>query len=467
MAHTPDMTTFEGIKEQAQGLIHLDVALVARQPIFDVSNNVPAYELLFRDPAMKPGLGGKNPSAATATVLIDGFELIRPTLRHGQRLFINFTEETLEAGLATMLPPDICVVEVLEHARPTPTLLQELRNLRQQGYTLALDDYTGQEELAAFLPLIDLVKVDVYRKGEAEIRSMVKILREYEVTLLAEKVEDSDTMRLCRELNFALFQGFFFGHVEIVKGKKLSPSQAVKFRLLSLTSSEESKINSVAEVVMADISLSYKLLRHINSVYFGLSKKVNSIRQAILLLGRQKFHQWLCVTILAGLDAAPMSHELAYASALRGKFLEVLARRNGEILARHSRTVTSSQRGMGASLFLLGLFSLLEHILGIPINEVRNELPMEEAMMDALATGTGPYAPWLDLIKAYELGEWDRVDTLVSHLGQSSAVLKASYAEAALWASDIFNDSQRQPKVRGIDFSLKKILPEHDNSNSE
>jgi len=414
---------------QEQDNAHVDIALVARQPIFDVSGNVSAYELLFRDPAMKPGLAGKTPSAATATVLVDGFELIRPTLRPGQRLFINFTEETLETGLATMLPPNICVVEILEDVRPTPDVLQGLRILKRKGYTLALDDHVGQKEHAAFLSMVDIIKVDVSGKNEEGIRSQANLLREYQATLLAEKVEDLNTMQLCRDQNFSLFQGFFFGKAEIVKGKKLSPAQSTKFRLMSLAANEESKLDSLAEAVMADFSLAFKLLCYINTVHFGLSKKVNTIKQAITLLGRQKFRQWLFAITLAELDSTPMSHELAYTSAVRGKFLEVLA--------HQGKTVMPSQQNMGGYLFLLGIFSMLENILGIPMEQVQDKLPMEEKILEALA-GTGPYAPWLDLIKSYECGAWDKVDMIAPCLEKDSAVLKESYAEAVLWALDIF-----------------------------
>jgi EAL and modified HD-GYP domain-containing signal transduction protein len=458
MVHTSRQAS-EGASPQEWDIAPQDTALVARQPIFDVLNNVPAYELLFRDPAMQPGLGGKHPTAATATVLVDGFELIRPTLRPGQRLFINFTAEALEAELATLLPPEICAVEILESVRPTPAVLQGVQNLKRQGYRLALDDYSGQQELAAFLDLVDIVKVGVTGKNEEDLRRLIQTLRPYKVALLAEKVEDHETMRLCRELRFALFQGFFFGRAEIVKGKKLSASQAAKFRLLGL-SGEEDKLNALADAIMADVFLAYKLLRYINSVYFGMSKKVKSIRQAILLLGRRKFNQWLCVTTLAELDdTAPIAREMAYTSALRGKFLEILARRSEEARARRAHAAMPEQ-GMGASLFLLGLFSMLESLLGIPMEEVLKELPMEEAIVEALTRGTGPYALWLDLTRAYECGEWDRVDQLASGLGQSAAALKASYTEAALWASEIFSSNQQQPPpVNGVKFSLVRNGP--------
>jgi len=452
---------FESIQPQEQDSAPRDVALVARQPIFDTRDSVLAYELLFRDPGMKPGLGGKSPIAATATVLIDGFELIRHTLRPAQRLFINFTEDALEAELATVLPPEICVVEILENVRPTPAVLQGLRNLKQQGYQLALDDYTGQEELGAFLPLVDVIKMDITGYGEKQIRRLLDAVRQYNAVLLAEKVEDLDTMRMCRRLDFSLFQGFFFGKAEIVKGKKLSPLQSARFRLLSLTSDEESKINSMADAVMTDVFLAYKLLRYINSVYFGLNRKVDSIKQAIILLGRKNFYQWLCVTALAELDAAPMTRELAYVSALRGKFLEILSRRTHEVRARRTGAPVRLQQNMGPSMFMLGLFSLLESILGIPMEEVLAPLPMEETIVEALTKGSGPYAPWLDLIKAYERGEWDEVERLAPMLGLSSELLRASYAESALWVSEILDGNQLPaPEVKRVSFSLVKNSPE-------
>jgi len=451
MTRVPGHTSLEDASFQEQNSSR-DAALVARQPIFDVHNNVPAYELLFRDPAMQPGLGGRSPTAATATVLVDGFELIRPTLCPGQRLFINFTEEALAAELATLLPPEFCGVEILESVRPTHAVLQGLNTLKRHGYQLALDDYTGQRELADFLPLVDIIKVDVTGKGEEELRRLVQTLHQHKVELLAEKVEDRSMVQLCRDLHFSFFQGFFFGQAEIVTGKKLSSAQATKFRLLSL-SADANKLNSLADAVMADVFLAYKLLRYINSAYFGLSKKVQSIKQAILLLGQQKFHQWLCVTTLAELDAAPMGRELAYTSALRGKFLELLARRNDEALARGGKTAALLQRDMGASFFLLGLFSLLENILHIPMSEALDMLPVEETIAEALARGSGPYAPWLDLIRAYEYGVWDRVDAIASGLGQSAAVLRTSYTEAALWAAEIFNSNAAPAdRVRRVDF---------------
>jgi EAL and modified HD-GYP domain-containing signal transduction protein len=448
MDRTPKQHAPAGASTQEWEFAAHNIALVARQPIFDVHDNVPAYELLFRNPSMKSGLGETSAFAATATVLVDGFALIRPSLRPGQRLFINFTEATLAAGLANMLPPEICVVEILECVQPLPAVLRLLRELKQQGYTLALDDYVGQETLASLLPLVDIVKVDVSHKNAADIRSLARTLSGHGLTLLAEKVEDLDTLRLCRELHFSLFQGFFFGRVEIVQGKTLPPSQAAKFRLLSHASDEASNFKNVAETVAADVSLSYKLLRYINSVYFGMNKKVSSIRQAIILLGRYKFHQWLCVTILVDMNAAPLSRELACTAAIRGKFLELLVLRDKRLpVAQH----------VGSSLFLLGLFSMLESILCISLLQVRVALPIEEAIWEALTKGTGPYAPWLDLIRAYERGAWDQVDEISAVLGQHSALIKTSYAEAAVWAAAIFNSAQGP--VPDIKFYLRRALP--------
>ena len=429
MEQTRKQKTLNNDSPLVEGAASQATALVARKPIFDLHYKVFGYELLFRDPAMQPGFGGKTPDAASATVLTDGFELMRPTLRSGQRLFINCTEEVLESELPTLLPSEICAVEILENVKPTTAVLQAVYKLKQQGYLLALDDYIGQHKLAEFLPLVDIVKVDVSGKNEDELRRLVDAVHPCNAMLLAEKVEDLNTMRLCRELPFSLFQGFFFAKPKLIKGKKLSPPQKIAFRLMSFAADEKNYFNNVAEAIAADVHLTYRLLRYINSVYFGLSTEIHSIKQAVTMLGQERFYSWLCVTILAELNAEPIAGELAYISALRGKFLETLALRSGN----------AKQQRMSASLLLIGLFSLMESIMNIPMEEALAPLPLEEAVREALTKGAGPYMPWLSLVNAYERGEWRAVNNFARQLELTFEDLKAGYAEAISWTSNILN----------------------------
>jgi EAL and modified HD-GYP domain-containing signal transduction protein len=408
-----------------------NVVAVARQPIFDATGTIWAYELLFRDPSLKPGFGGRSSHAATSSVMVEGFELMRPSLQPGQRFFINFTEEMLEAELASILPPECCVIEILETVQPTGEDLTGLRHLKEQGYLLALDDFLGQEELLPFLALVDIVKVEVLGQTPPQLRRQIGKLKPLNLRLLAEKVEDVKTAALCRELQFSLFQGFFYSKAEVVRGKKLSPSQITKSRLLSYSSSDmEGDIAEVVDAISADVYLSYKLLRYVNSAFIGLSMPTTSVRHAIAILGRQKLRQWLCVTALAEMDSTPMSRELVLLSALRAKFLELLA----EKAAR-------GHKDFPRALFLVGLFSLLEGMLRIPMQEIISNLPLEPHQVEALVFRKGPYAPWLYLLDAYEQGHWEEVWKIAGDLRLAPADLAGAYAEAGKWSAALFGEA--------------------------
>ncbi|MDR1360313.1 MAG: HDOD domain-containing protein [Deltaproteobacteria bacterium] len=407
-----------------------NVVAVARQPIFDAEGAIWAYELLFRDPSMKPGLGGRSSHAATSSVMVEGFELMRPSLQARQRFFINFTEEMLEAELASILPPEYCVIEILETVQPTEEVMIGLRHLKEQGYLLALDDFFGQPELIPFLDIVDIVKVEVLGHTHRQLRDMVGRLKPLNLRLLAEKVEDVKTAGLCRELSFSLFQGFFYSKAEVVRGKKLSPSQITKARLLSYSSSDmEEDISEVVDAISADVYLSYKLLRYVNSAFLGLRVPATNVRHAIAILGRQKLRQWLCVTALAEMDSTPMARELVLLSALRAKFLELLAEK-----AAHGR------KELPRALFLIGLFSLLESMLQIPMREILSTLPLEPDQVDALVFRKGPYAPWMDLLDAYEQGHWDEVWKIAGDLSLAPADLAVAYAEAGKWSAALFGE---------------------------
>lgn len=423
-------------------------ALVAKQPIFDLSDRVRAFELLFRDPFLRPGLAGKSAHAATSTVIADGFDLMRPSLLPGQRFFINFTQELLEAELASVLPPDICVIEVLEEVPPTDSVLRGLMNLRRQGYLIALDDYVGQEDREPFMPLADIIKVEVLDKTKDDLVHMLRILQPHNVRLLAEKVEDRAMASLCRELGFTLFQGFFFSKAEVVRGKKLSPSQITKARLLAFSVKQEYDVDEMANIIKADVYLSYRLLKYVNSVYFGLTMEVRSVKHAIVMLGIQKLRQWLWITTLAEMDSTPMSQELVQISALRGKFLELLSQKSGP--------KGSAAWNTSSSLFLVGLFSLLDSMLNVPMQEVLTDLPMEEPVLDALGEGTGPYAPWLLLVKSYERGDWDAAKGLTDSLGISPEALAESYVEAAQWTTALYGSLVSQRDDKAIPFKRQQ-----------
>lgn len=404
------------------------VSLVARQPIFDSVGKVCAYELLFRDPGLA-GVSVINSHSATSRVMIDGFNMLRPSLLPGQRFFINFTEELLEAEIPSILPPNVCALEILETVTPSQWVLQSLHNLKSAGYTIALDDYFGQESLKEFLPLADVIKIDVLQLDEASLRSLMDKLKHLPAKLLAEKVENVAMESLCKDLGFTLFQGFFFCKPELITGKKITPSQITKARLLAFASKEDVDVREVTKTIQADVSLTLKLLSYVNSVYFGLPVKVKNVQHAVMLLGCVRLMQWLYVTTLADMDSAPLTREIAYLSALRAKFLTTM----GE------KYYTSYQNGknMPSLLFLTGLFSFLESILQIPFAAIANVIPMEDDVIKALE-GSGPLAPWVELMEAYEHGDWKVTRNIAKTFKLSDADLAGAYTEAAVWSSAFY-----------------------------
>ena len=404
-------------------------ALVAKQPIFDLRGHIWGYELLFRDPSLKPGLADRSSEAATSTVMIDGFSLLRPLLRDKQRFLINFTADFLEAELPAVLPPDICTIEILETVDPTESVLQGLANLKKQGYMLALDDYVGQEELAPFLPLVDIIKVEVLGQSSIHIANLCKKLKKrYKTVLLAEKVEDRETASFCRSQGFSLFQGFFFSKAEIISGATLNPSQVTKTRLLALTADPNMQLKQINAAISSDVFLTYRLMKFINSVYFGLPMKIRTIEHATALLGLRKVRQWLLVTALAGLDSSPMSQEIVYISAYRAKYLELLSlRRNPK-----------ENRELASKLFITGLFSLLEGLMRVPPEEIFTAISLDPEVYEVLGQGTGPLAPWYQLMGAYEQGHWPEVHELADKLSLQDWELSNAYVEAGKWSSAVF-----------------------------
>ena len=408
-------------------------ALVARQPVFDQQGRVWGYELLLREPALQAGLGGRSSSAATSTVRLDGLDRMRPMRRPKQRLRINGSAEFLEAEIPAMLPPDVCTIEILETVKPTPKVLKGLSSLKQKGYMLALDDYIGQDDLKPFLPLVDIIKVDVLASKEDDLSSLVESLTDYPGKLLAEKVEDSETVNLCRSFGFALFQGFFYSKPEVVWGKKLNPSQVTKTRLLALSAGDDPDISKISQAISADVYLTFKLLKFINSLYFGLPTQVRSVEHAIKLMGVQRIKQWLCVTALAEMDSTPMSQEIVFISALRAKFLEMLA-------DKHPGSRLQG-RDFPGKLFITGLFSMLEGILRIPLKEVFSSIALDKDIIQVLCDRSGHLSSWYLLMTSYEQGHWEEVKFHARRLGLHDADLASAYVEAGKWSTSLFGSS--------------------------
>jgi len=393
---------------------------VARQPIFDRKKNIAAYELLFRD-SMSNAFPDIDGDVATSQLLTRSFLNIGiEQLTGGKKAFINFTEDLLIKQVPTMFPSEDVVVEVLEDVSPGEEVVQACRQIMEKGYVLALDDFIFGDDLQELIALADIIKIDFMLTPIDEIREMFACLAEYDVEFLAEKIETYDEYQCSREMGFKYFQGYFFSKPEVLKSKDIAPSHISLMQLVAELSREDCSMEKLEEMVNVDISVSYKLLRYLNSAYFRRIQEITSIRQALVLLGENGIRQFVMLVTAAEL-AADKPNELIRASIIRAKFCELLGR-------AHGKGVDPSE------LFLVGLFSMIDAMLDSPMDAIVEKLPFSETVKSALVDKKGELADYLNLVVAYETGSWDDCREFSREIAVPEDILPVSYADAVGWA---------------------------------
>ncbi len=399
----------------------IEPVFVARQPIFDRAERLWGYELLFRHSAEATSAAFSESSVATSKMVADGFTLAQAGLPPGCKLFINFPDELLLDGTAFALPREQCVVEILETVTPSPAILSACAKLKAAGYVLALDDYFGHATLDPFLALADIVKVDLQGRSRKEIEDLTRKLQDGTRQLLAEKVEDAATHALVKGMGYALFQGFHFSRPETLSGRKISGAAASRVKLLSELASEDFDLMKLARIISGDAAVSYRLLQFINSAFFARPFKIGSIPQAVSTLGQRPLRHWLMAVILSDLSPTPQAKEICTNSVQRAKFLENLANQ-----------VRTAPRPPD-SMFMLGLLSHLDLLLGTNMDRVLSGMSLDEEIAGALRGEPNRARLWLDLVAQLEVGEWGGAQDLLGRLGLDPMEAARQQADAAAW----------------------------------
>ncbi len=401
---------------------HCEAIFVARQPIFRPNETVWGYELLFRSDETNIA-NVTDETQATSSVIADGLSMAMEGLSEGTRILINFPEDMLLNDVGFALPKETCVIEILEHVTPNKDTLAAVKRLKDAGYTIAVDDFFGQPELKPFVDLADIVKIDILEldSNPKLVSHVIAGLPMDSVTLLAEKVENNIIFNGLKNMGFSLFQGFFFSKPEIIPGKKLSSSELSKLQLLGELSNPECSPKRLAEILQSDPSLSYRLFRYINSVGFSLHQKVTSLKRAIDMMGMLQTKQWIRSAVLADLNPAPKAGELAYMSVQRAKFLESIC------------STSNMQICPADTLFITGLFSLLDAMLGVEMDEILTSLPLDDTIVSAL-TGESELHTLLSLAHSYECGHWGDITRRLQKLEMDPSETDLAYAQARNWA---------------------------------
>ena len=396
---------------------------IARQPIFDAGNRRVAYELLYRANAL-----AKNAGEITHDVMFSDTALHAVVsigldrLTGGAIAFINVTREHLITALYKIFDPSTVVLELLESIDGDDEVVEACTRAAAAGYTLALDDYDGRPSLDALLPIVKIVKLDVLGSTVEALTEHVRRLRQHNVTILAEKVETSAMRARCQELGCDLFQGYVFSRPETLDGRAITLQQTTMINIMGLLGDSAISDHALDDAFRSHPSLSFALLRIVNSASFG-ARSVDSIGHAIRLIGRDALSRWLLVMLVASVATqSPVASEAVIQAMTRGRFCELIALRSGS--------------GDPAARFLVGLLSCIDALLGQPMERVLERLPVSGDVRDALLHGTGPHAAVLSLVKEYEVGDWDRVDAQLDAASNESAALAALYAEASSWANE-------------------------------
>ncbi len=397
---------------------------IARQPILDAQQEVYAYELLFRS-SMDNLFQATNGDTATSQLIADSFLLFGiETLVGRAKAFINITERLLLDGAATLLPKHNVVIELLETIEPNEAVIDACRRLAANGYQLALDDFVFAPKYMPLIELAHIIKVDLLESSPSEVAALAKRLQGTKTVLLAEKVETQREFEYSKKAGCSLFQGFFFSKPVIVSRKELPPHKQHYLRLLKEVNSPEMSYDNLTNLVQSDVSLSLRLLRYVNSAVFSLGHEIHSLQHALAYLGEDQIRKWATIMTLGHL-AGDRPEELLRLALIRARFAELVAER-------------SKLANRAGDLFLLGMFSLLDAMLGRPIREMAAELPIAKDLRKALCGELNPLRAVLELILTYEQGDWAGVQMLASQANIAEKELAGIYASAIQYAEEVF-----------------------------
>jgi c-di-GMP-related signal transduction protein len=395
---------------------------VARQPILDERGRVFGYELLYRhaagDTACTTDGNLASARVLTGAVLDLGLE----TLTNGRLAFLNVTRSLLLSKIDTLVSPDDVVLELLETVEIDNEVIEVCRDLRARGYRLALDDFVAGSKAEALVPHVSFVKVDVLNTPPNEVARLAARLQPSGVRMLAEKVESLEVFERTRHAGYSLFQGYYFCRPVTRSGVALPAQQLAYLRLLALLSKPDLMTREVESLVKQDVSLSVRVLRSVNSAAYAIRTEIKSIGQALILLGIEPIRKWTTVWCLAGLTAGT-TPELATLALLRGRACELL----GDELA----VADSSE------LFLVGLFSLLDVMLGRTMADAIEGLPLSGTASAALLGQPNILRGVLDSVMAYERAEWSEAASLAATCGLKPSALPDAYTNALKWAQEV------------------------------
>jgi EAL and modified HD-GYP domain-containing signal transduction protein len=361
---------------------------IARQPIFDTNLDLFAYELLFRNSNTGAAPRDLDDDVATAQVLSTSEEVGLSRLVGEHPAFINLPRKFLVDPDLLPFEPGNVVLEVLEHVDIDEDVIDGMRVLAKRGYVLALDDFVYNARFDSALAHVAIVKLEIPLIAEENWEAEVRRLKDLGVKVLAEKVETNEEFETLAALGCDYFQGYFFARPKVVSGRRLAPNKLAMLELMSSINNPETDIDTLSELVSRDVAISVRAMNYVNSAGSGLNRRIESIREAVVFIGRETIRRWVTLLIMAKLD--DKADELMTLTLVRAKFLELLA--------------TEARQSDADAFFTVGLFSALDALMDAPMEEVLDTLTLPLELREALSKHSGSKGQALNLAIALERG---------------------------------------------------------------
>lgn len=395
----------------------MDHLFIARQPIYNRDKGVMGYELLYRNNSINQANFSDADHASCETILNSFMHIGIDNIVGSALAFINLPREFIVNDSLTPMFKEQAVLEILEDIEPDEKAIRGIQRLKSEGYRIALDDFIFREELIPFVELADYIKIDVNELTQSEIETQFNKLKPYSAALVAEKVESHEMYQFCYDLNFDYFQGYFFCYPEMLKQKSLPSNKLVILNLINELQNPDIDTDDLEKILIQDITLSYKLLRYINSASFSLRREVDSIKDAIVLLGLNNLKNWVSLIMMSKIvDTKPT--ELIITGMIRGKMCELLA-------AKHHPEIQHQ-------MFIIGLFSVLDALMDKPLIDLLDTVILSTEIKLALLDNFGEQGKIYAHVLQYEKSDWDEL----IHSGIDTQEYIQSYLTAVHWADE-------------------------------
>ncbi len=394
-------------------------AFIGRQPIMDVKQQIIGYELFFRHSADAQSAVFEDNLKAYSSVLMNVMGEMDAQWLLGDKLaFINVNEMMLKSDFLELMPPKRTVLEILRSVTPDAVVVERCQTLRSQGYKISLDNPQLNAESLPLVQCADFIKIDIQSINAAEAAKFFNQFNAPSVKIIAEKIETVEQFEACKNIGFKLFQGFYFARPETFTAKVINPSFESVLNILNMVS-QDADNKAIEAGFKRDAALSFKLLRYINSVGFGLSCEIQSIHHALTILGMKQLYRWLTLLMVtAGENTTPPA--LMKTSITRGRLAELLGESYFDKKDRDN-------------LFIVGVFSLLDAILKMPMDKVLEKIQLPETVSEALLTREGIYGPFLQLTEACEDANSQRILELAELLQFDAIKVNECHISALAW----------------------------------